>query len=70
MMYILMALMKNGKTIPVASAPTHEELDAKSVRLETAMMDPTSAKLVFRDGDTTVLAREVAATWVERDGDE
>ena len=69
-MYRLMALLKGGVAVIAAEAETPEEIMKKSERLETDMMDPTSARIVYRDGTRTVMAKEVAATWVvEEKGD-
>ena len=64
-MYRLMAMMKNGSTFVVTESPLLADVNECSVDLEMMMIDQTSARLVYRCGGRTVMAKEIVATWVE-----
>lgn len=63
-MYKIEGILKNGATITIAEAPTMKEIEALEDGLEMDMMDPTSARIIFRNGHRLVLVKDISAAWI------
>ena len=63
-MYKMEGILKNGATITIAEAPTMKEIEALEDGLEMDMMDPTSARIIFRNGHRMVLVKDISAVWI------
>ena len=48
----------------IAEAPTMKEIEALEDGLEMDMMDPTSARIIFRNGHRLVLVKDISAAWI------
>lgn len=68
-MYKIECVLKNGAEVTIAVASTLEEADSLLSELEMNMLDPTSTRIVFRNGYRMVAVKDISAVWVE-DGED
>ena len=64
-MYRLKVILRCGVSMIAAEAEDLKEAEMLMDELEVMMMDTTVAKLIFRDGDRMVLAKDVSAACIE-----
>lgn len=64
-MYRVMAILKNGISIIAAEAQNIDDAEKRLIEIQRLICDPTSARMVFRDGYRIVQAKEIDAAWIE-----